>query len=399
MHCFYQYGLRANNLQGLSILLHRPTPWQSSVTCSTKIFAGYFREDGFKVAYMESPLDLGHIVKWKGYYNIWKNAPREENGIWIINPFTPLPIRDHFPLNTKYCMDASYRYSIPSIDSLLKRGGMQSPDIVWSARPGGAVFKRLFPRSKLIMQVVDYYPAFRGDYIKAIEQRDYEVADHIFLIGHAMWDYVIGELGIDAGKVSVLGQGVALEWYSEKTVLPEDLRNIPGPRAVWVGVLQKVDIAMLEEAAKALVDIGGSLVLIGPFSSWAVEFRSKYQNVYLLGSKRPQEVPAYLLHCDIGLMLYDRGKGSIYYGQNPLKLYEYAAAGLAILSTPHREYQFIDAPIIELRTAEEVRTGVEHALTYRDSFRQKSLEFARKHNWADVFATARDKVLCLIEKG
>ncbi len=347
---------------------------------------------------MENPMDMGHILKWKGYYHIWKRAPREEDKIWIVNPFVPMPIRDIFPLNTQCWMDASYRLSIPSISGLLSRGHMQSPDIVWSAKPGGAVFKKLFPKTRLIMQVVDYYPAFRGDYIKAIEQRDYEIADHIFLIGHAMWDYVTGELGIDARKVSVLGQGVTLEKYSEKNVPPEDLSKIPGPRAVWVGVLQKADVAMLEEVAKALADVGGSLVLIGSPSAWAVEIRGRYQNIYLLGSKTPQEVPAYLLHCDIGLMLYDRDKESVYYGQNPLKLYEYAAAGLAILSTQHREYQFIDAPVIELCTPEEVGAGVEHALAHKESFRKRSLEFARKHNWADIFAKAKKKVLCLIDK-
>ncbi len=341
-------------------------------------------------------MDLGHIVKWKGYFEVWRRAPRDEGGVWIINPFTLLPIRDRFPLNKQSWMDTSYRLSIPSIASLLQRGGIQEPDIIWAARPGGAVFKTLFPKSKLVMQVVDFYPAFRGDYIKAIEKRDYQAADHVFLIGHAMLEYITEELGIDAGKVTVLGQGVSLEHYFRNINPPEDLTTIPGPRAVWVGVLQKADVSMFEEAAKSLLAMGGSVVLIGQPSEWAVEMQRNYGNVYLLGSKSPVDVPAYLLHCDIGLMLYARGKKSVYYGQNPLKLYEYAAAGLVILSTPHREYDFIKAPVIELDSPSDVSNGIKRALAERNVFRQKALAFSRRHDWADVYATAKNKIMKIL---
>ena len=43
-------------------------------------------------------------------------------------------------------------------------------------------------------------------------------------------------------------------------------------------------------------------------------------------------------------MLYDQTKKEIYNGQHPLKLYEYAAAGLQILSTKHDEYKFLKPP-------------------------------------------------------
>ncbi len=376
-----------------SILLHRPTPWQSKITCSTKTLTRYFRDDGFEVTYLEAPMDLGHIIKWKGYYHVWKNSPRKDEDIWIINPFTPIPIRDRFPLNTQVGMDLSYQLSVPSIADLLSRGNMPSPDFIWCAKPGGSVFKLLFPEAKLIMHVVDYYPAFRGDYIKKIEQRDYEVADHVFLIGHAMHDYVTGELGIDPSKVTVLGQGVSLENYANKPPCPEELLHIPGPRAIWVGVLEKADPTMFKEVAIALKNVGGSLILIGPLSSWATDLQLLYANVYLLGPKGPKEVPGYLLHSDIGLMLYDRRKASVYFGQNPLKLYEYAAAGLAILSTPHREFDFLDSPIIEIKSPNEVPLGVKLALANKKMYAKKSLDFSRKHSWTSVYTSAKEKIL------
>ncbi|MFW2439045.1 MAG: hypothetical protein ACN4GR_06710 [Arenicellales bacterium] len=341
-------------------------------------------------------MDTGHLLKWKGYFNIWKKSPRFENGIWVMNPFSPVPIRDVFPFNTCKAILASYKYCLPSIRALLKRGGILEPDILWAAKPGSSVLKKLFPDAKLIMQVVDYYPAFRGDYIKNIERRDYEAADHIFLIGHALLDYVTSELGIDSKKVSILGQGVSLDNYTNDISCPEELKLISGPRAVWVGVLDKADADMFEKVAISLHGLGGSLILIGPSSVWATDLSTRLSNVYLLGSKDPTEVPAYLLHSEIGLMLYDQNKSSVYYGQNPLKLYEYAAAGLSILSTPHREFEFLNPPVIEVNSSDEVASGINRALAERCGFRKKSLDFAQEHDWAKVYATARDKILGII---
>lgn len=321
-----------------------------------------------------------------------------EKGVWVINPFSLVPVRDVFPINTYKAIIFGYKYCIPSIYALLKKGGFSTPDIIWGARPGSSALLKIFPDAKLVMQVVDYYPAFRGDYIKEIEKIDYTLADHIFLIGHAMRDYLINELGVESSKITVLGQGVSLGNYTGDISCPDALSQIPGPRAIWVGVMDKVDTIMFEEVVKILQAIGGSLVLIGIASQWSTKFSRRHSNVYQLGPKTPEDVPAYLIHSDIGLMLYDQTKNSVYYGQNPLKLYEYAAAGLSILSTPHREFEILKPPVIEIKSLDAVSAGIDRALTERSNLRKKSLEFAQHHDWANVYATARDKILGILRE-
>jgi hypothetical protein len=347
---------------------------------------------------MENPLDPGHLIKWKGYFNTWKSAPRRDDGIWIINPFIPLPIRDSFPFNTRVVMDLSYRCSIPSIRKLMQLGKVSPPDVVWAAKPGGAVFKKIFPGSKLVMQVVDYYPAFRGEYIKAIEKHDYQSADHVFLIGNAMYDYVVHELDIDEKKVSVLGQGVSMDHYQKCPPIPLELQPLSGAIAIWVGVLEKLDMPMMMEVARTMKSVGGYVVLIGPDSPIGKLLSNEHENVLLLGPKSPLEVPAYLMHSDIGLMLYDQRKSDVYYGQNPLKLYEYAAAGLAILSTPHREYDFLSPPVARIERLDAVAPAILEAIANKEEYAVKARAFAKSRDWENVYQTAKDKIMELFSR-
>uniref|UniRef100_A0A832M2K2 Glycosyltransferase family 1 protein n=1 Tax=Oscillatoriales cyanobacterium SpSt-402 TaxID=2282168 RepID=A0A832M2K2_9CYAN len=99
----------------------------------------------------------------------------------------------------------------------------------------------------------------------------------------------------------------------------------------------------------------------------------------------PELVPAYLCHSDLGLMLYDCNRPGIYRGQHPLKLYEYAAAGLSILSTPHAEYQYIAPPVIQLRGVDEIASAIDLALAERGTWSSRARQFAEQYSWTVKF--------------
>src|SRR5262249_2492326 len=57
-------------------------------------------------------------------------------------------------------------------------------------------------------------------------------------------------------------------------------------------------------------------------------------------------LPAYLVNSDVGLIPFDRDrKAALVDTINPLKLYEYAAAGLPVVATPWKELQRIGGPV------------------------------------------------------
>lgn len=378
---------------GKHILLHRPTPWGSEVNCSTKVFARLFRQAGWKVTYLENPSDLANLIKWRRRYPILEKSYRWADGIFVIKPFSFFPMRDFFPFNTKFAANSFYHICLPGLKGLVRKSGQGSPDVIWTAKPGSSILKKIFPNAALVSQVVDYYPAFRGSYIKALEKTDYERSEHIFLIGHALVKYLTDELDVPSKKISILGQGVALERYKSSLIEPEDIKDSPRPRAIWIGVLNKCDIPLLEAAAGHMQLRGGCIILIGPEAPWTAGFIRRFNNTYFLGPRSFNRVPAYLVNADIGLMLYNRKRSNVYKGQNPLKLYEYAAAGLPIISTPHEEFKHLKPPLIEVGSPEEIPSALDKIIIEKKQWQAASLDFANKYSWDACFKNAFD-IIC-----
>lgn len=111
---------------------------------------------------------------------------------------------------------------------------------------------------------------------------------------------------------------------------------LPAPRVVFTGAISavKLDIRLLVELARARRD--WSLALVGPVGlgdpTTDVSALAAEPNVHLLGPRRYEELPSVLRGADAGLIPYVRSAltDSIF----PMKVYEYLAAGLPVVTTP-----------------------------------------------------------------
>jgi glycosyltransferase involved in cell wall biosynthesis len=342
-----------------------------------------FARRGFDVSYLENPLDPVHLLRGKGYAQEWKKAPYMDNGVRILNMATPVPVRDVWPLSTPTASYLKYRLMMPSLRSCAMSEGRSAPDLIWTTVPGSVrALKKSFPRARIVFHVVDYYPAFRGAAVVPLERKDYAQADAVYVIGASLRTYLVEELEIPASKVTVLGQGAELEIYQVETDTPEEIARLPHPRAIWCGVLTKGDPGLFSALATEIEARGGSLLLIGPEANWASDLAQRMPDtVSLLGSKAPPELPRYLKAADIGVMLYDRGRQEVYRGQNPLKLYEYSAAGLPVLSTAHDEFDTLRPPVMEIAREADISPAVETILTQIDNQKAAASAFAARHSW------------------
>jgi glycosyltransferase involved in cell wall biosynthesis len=287
-------------------------------------------------------------------------------------------------MNTPTAVSLRYMATMPSLAAAVQGDGFASPEVIWTTVPGSVPpLRATFPRAHVVFHVIDYYPAFRGDTVRILERRDYQAADTIMIIGESLRSHIVNELEIASDKVHVLGQGVEIERYSEGLLEPLDLKAKRRPRAVWTGVLRKGDAGLFRRAAEVLQSMGGSLVLIGGSCRWADRLATDMpETVALLGPRLPEEVPAYLSHCDVGLMLYDRERKAVYLGQNPLKLYEYAAASLPVISTPHAEFATLVPPVEEVRGEADVARALQVLLTNAADYRSRMRPFAERHSWS-----------------
>jgi glycosyltransferase involved in cell wall biosynthesis len=128
---------------------------------------------------------------------------------------------------------------------------------------------------------------------------------------------------------------------------PPDLASIPRPRIGYVGsVNRKIDFALI--ASLALREPGWQFVFIGPegnlddLTRMGVNRCKALTNVHFLPSRPVSDLPRCMGGLDVGLLCYRRDTWMEF--GFPLKLFEYLAAGLPVVSKPlpsvmdHREF-------------------------------------------------------------
>lgn len=111
---------------------------------------------------------------------------------------------------------------------------------------------------------------------------------------------------------------------------PDDQRVIPYPRLGFYGVIdERFDIDLLAQVSRARSE--WQFIIIGPIVKISAEELPLAQNIHYLGSKTYSELPAYVGHWNIALILFALNESTRFI--SPTKTPEYLAAGLAVLST------------------------------------------------------------------
>ncbi|MCU9612979.1 methyltransferase domain-containing protein [Caldibacillus lycopersici] len=116
---------------------------------------------------------------------------------------------------------------------------------------------------------------------------------------------------------------------SSKDTEPDDIKNIPGPRIVYMGAIDKwFNTELFYKVIESNPD--KSFILIGPQNGTIIN--KTYQNLYLLGPKKHAELKNYLKYMDVGIIPF-RDDIDLIINCDPIKLYEYLTCGLPVVST------------------------------------------------------------------
>ena len=109
-------------------------------------------------------------------------------------------------------------------------------------------------------------------------------------------------------------------------------------------------------------------------------------NVHFLGRKTVAEVPDYVAAFDAGLLPYRMNLETAHI--SPLKLYEYLAAGLPVVSTPIPAALPFSSLVDIAGEPAEFRSAVKHALdTDGPEARARRQELASRNTWDDRVAS------------
>jgi len=212
--------------------------------------------------------------------------------------------------------------------------GIENPNIVVTIPTAFEVAKRL-PHNSLVYNRSDKHSAFaeaNAEYIKSLEKKLLQESDCVLYVSRSLMNE---ERGVARGQPVFLDHGVDLELFTCSVEHP-DLAEIPHPRIGFVGTLRQgvVDLELLERVAREIPE--ASLVLVGNADTCPSSLL-ELDNVFSLGSRPHSEVPALASGLDAALMPWVQNDWIR--NCNPIKLKEYLALGLSVVSMPFAELE------------------------------------------------------------
>ena len=169
--------------------------------------------------------------------------------------------------------------------------------------------------------------------IESLERTAMQRADHVLYASSAL---LAEERHLTGDRAHLLDHGVDLEHFVPRSIdtAPREILDVPEPRIGFFGALddQVVDFDLLERVAVDLPDV--SLVLIGD-ATRPMDTLTKYPNVYWFGFREYERIPEYGSRFDVALMPWLDNEWIRY--ANPIKLKEYLALGLPVVTTDFAE--------------------------------------------------------------
>jgi glycosyltransferase involved in cell wall biosynthesis len=160
--------------------------------------------------------------------------------------------------------------------------------------------------------------------------------------------------------------------------LPPDLAALPRPVIGYAGAVSEwLDQELVAAAARACSE--GSVVLIGAIDT-DVSYLRSLPNVHLLGWRDYRDLPAYFKGFDVALIPFKVNE--LTRAVNPVKLYEYLAAGLPVVSADLPEVRPFASLVEVARSPEEFAAAVKSALAGNSPGKTAArLAEAARHSW------------------
>ena len=172
----------------------------------------------------------------------------------------------------------------------------------------------------------------------------------------------------------------------EVLCVPEDVRGLKRPIMGYVGSCfnmrwMRADLNLIKYVAERNPEV--TLAFVGPIEN--KEYLDSYfpSNVHLLGIKPKNKIKQYLYSFDIAMVPHLVNE--LTEGMDPLKIYEYLAVGLPIISTSVQGVGKFKELIYIANTPEEFSLYINEVLKENPALRERRRQVAKEYTWDNIF--------------
>ncbi len=239
------------------------------------------------------------------------------------------------------------KFLVSQVKKAMRKLGFKNPlNMVFN--PAAGLLAGKLGEKQLIYYCVDEYTAFTGASkgLREIEEKLFRQANLVIVSAEKLF-----ETKKDFNENTfIIRHGVDFSHFrkalDENTKIPAEIANLPKPIIGFHGLLADwVDFELLKKTAEHFKN--GSVVLIGKITVDAerkVKILDNVPNIHFLGRKPYSELPAFCKGFDVALNPFVINNLTL--SANPLKVREYLAAGLEVISTDIPEVRILDYCLI-----------------------------------------------------
>jgi len=378
------------------IIMFGLQPWDIEIGSNFKNMALELSKNN-RVLYINQPVNRSSLIQDRNNAQI-KNRIRSvkygENvlvqafdKLWVFNPRTILESVNWIP--SSFLFDRfnfiNNKRLAKEIQWAAEKLGFQKPIIIIDNDFLRAFyFKELLKNKLFIFYIRDYLlsqPYFKkhGDRLEPglMRKADMVAANSSYLAEYARQFNP---------KAFDIGQGCDVEdFVKDFYPIPADLAGIKKPVIGYCGALLSIrlDINLLVQMAQK--NQQWNFVFIGPEDE---AFRNSrlhhFNNVFFLGTKPANELPAYIHHFDVCINPQVLNQMTI--GNYPRKVDEYLAAGKPVVATYTKTMEMFSNHVYLCKDADEYIRAIHCAL--QDVHSEKKINagrnFAMSHTWEAV---------------
>lgn len=259
--------------------------------------------------------------------------------------------------------------------------GFSSVDLLYCDNPYQGFWPRIVRHRRFVFRVPDDLAGFPGAGHAVVDEqrRLASTADRVVFAGHELRRRFSA---VEDDRALVIPNGVSIETFAARGVRPAVFDGLRRPIAIYVGALDEwFDAPLLREVARLRPDM--TFVVVGPEGRGASRL-GEAANLVRLGALPFEEVVGLLQHADVGLIPFDvRRCRRLIDAVHPLKLYEYMAAGLPVVTVNWAELEHLQPPVeVVEQDAQSFAAGIDRALSQGVPL-EKYQEFLAGASWQE----------------